>query len=258
MRALHLLQRKVRTFGETIAHCSNWPAISLAKLGISEGPKILQFRDGFRLEAMPPLSATWGEIFEPAIADVYSIRDASPDLIIDVGGNIGAFSCFAARTHPAAAVHAFEPSPEHSTLFEVNISHNHLRNVHLHRQPVTKDGREVIFSARGTGGASGIFLHDEGSQSTLQSTTLGAVPFADAKSLFVKLDCEGAEGEIIDWICTNRARLPRKVQIAAEMHHWCPVPHDEIIANLKSHGFAVREEILFDEAYLFACSQLGD
>jgi len=253
----HIFMRKVQTFQKIIARCSNWPAISLAKLGLGSGPKLLRFRDGLRLQAMPPLAATWGEIFEPAIADVYGIRRLQADLIVDVGGNIGAFSCFAARTQPGAAVHAFEPSPAHGNVFEKNVALNGLQNVFLHRMPVTKDGREVIFSARGTGGASGIFLHDEGSPVPLQSTTLGSVPFEDARSLFVKLDCEGAEGEIIDWICTHRAQLPARVQIAAEMHHWCPVPLEEIIGNLKSHGFAVREESFFDEAYLFASSQTG-
>jgi FkbM family methyltransferase len=254
---LHTLLRKLRTFRKIISRCSNWPTVCLAKVGLGRGPKVLRLRDGLQLELMPPLKATWGEIFEPAIADLYGIRQAQPDLIVDVGGNIGAFSCFAARTHPAAVVHAFEPSSEHSRIFETNIALNGLENVVLHREAVTKDGREVIFSARGTGGASGIFRHDEGTQTKLQSTTLGAVSFENSRTLFVKLDCEGAEGEIIEWICRNRAHLPVSVHIAAEMHHWCPVPLGEIIQNLKFHGFEVRQETLFDEAYLFADSQKG-
>lgn len=249
---LHIIGRKLRTFGKTLQRCSNWPEISLAKLGLAKSPNLLRFRDGLVLEPMPPLAATWGEIFEPAIADIYEIRNAQPDLIVEVGGNIGAFACFAARTHPAAMVHTFEPSREHSRILEKNVAHNRLSNVTLHQSPVTKDGREVTFSALGTGGGSGLFIHEGGRSTQMQSVSLGCLDFSGAKSLFVKLDCEGAEGEIIEWLCANLPKLPPRIQIAVETHHWCPIPIEQTLEALKSSGFSVRQEILYDEPYLYA------
>ncbi|MBV9657213.1 MAG: FkbM family methyltransferase [Verrucomicrobia bacterium] len=204
------------------------------------------------MQILPPLKQTWGEVFEPAIADLYKIAQASPDLIIDVGANIGAFACRAAFLHRSATVHAFEPSEKHVQMLEENIRLNGLTNVTVHRAAVTKDGRDVLFSALGTGGGSGIFLHEGGSPVAMQSTTLATVDIQGAQSLFVKLDCEGAEGEIIDWLCSHRAQLPPRVQIACELHHWCPIPIEQMIGNLQLHGFAVQEAILFDESYLFA------
>ncbi len=95
---------------------------------------------------MPPLKEAWGEIFEPAIADLYGIRACQPDLIIDVGANIGAFTCLAAYLHPDAQVHAFEPSPPHADRLADNVALNRLANVVLHRKAVTKDGRTMVFS----------------------------------------------------------------------------------------------------------------
>ncbi len=201
---------------------------------------------------MPPLRSTWGEVFEPAIADVYRVRACVPDLIVDVGANIGAFSCFAAHTHPKAYVHAFEPSITHADLLAENVAVNQLHNVTLHRAAVTKDGREVVFSQLGAGGASGIILHGNGPSAKLQSVSLDCIDFTKSHTLFLKLDCEGAEGEIIEWLCAHLPELPSTIILACEYHDWCPVPREELLVTLRSHGFEAEHRTPFDESYLFA------
>ena len=252
MSFFHLAKRKVATFATTVQACANWPAVARARLNPSAKIDALRFRSGLQLRPLAPLSATWGEVFEPAIADVYGIRNCAPDLIIDVGANIGAFSCFAAHTHSRALVHAFEPSAPHADLLEENIALNHLPNVTLHRQAVTKDGRDVVFSQLGAGGASGIILPGDGPQIHLKSISLDCIDFTSARLLFVKLDCEGAEGEIIEWICANLSRLPSRLKLACEYHHWCPSPPEQMLMLLRDCGFQAETRILFDEAYLFA------
>ena len=162
------------------------------------------------------------------------------------------FSCFAAHGHPGALVHAFEPSTPHADLLEENIAINHLHNVILHRQAVTKDGRDVVFSQFGAGGASGIILHGDGPSTHLQSVSLGCLDFTPARFPFIKLDCEGAEGEIIEWICANLSRLPSHIMLACEYHHWCPIPLDQLLELLRAHGFKADHRTLFDESYIFA------
>jgi FkbM family methyltransferase len=212
----------------------------------------LLFRDGFRLKIMQPLKQTWGEVFEPAIAEVYGIAECEPDLIVDVGANIGAFACRAAFLRPRAAVHAFEPSLEHVTLLRENIAQNELKNVRVYDTAVTKDGRDVIFSQLGAGGSSGLFLHEGGNSTQIKSTSLVCVDFSQSRFLFIKLDCEGAEGEIIEWICENLAKLPPRISIACEYHHWCPVPRAQILAGLNACGFVAQGRSLFDQSYIFA------
>jgi FkbM family methyltransferase len=252
IESLRVLVRKIRTASLILVRCSTWPKIFLAKTGLSHGPEILRLRDGLVLKPMPPLLQTWGEIFEPLIADVYNIRNCNPDLIIDVGANVGAFSCLAAHLHPHATVLAFEPSPAHANLLEQNAKANHLPNIVLHREAVTKDGRDVIFSQLGAGGSSGLFFHEGGTSTKIGSTTLGSVDFSQSRFLFLKLDCEGAEGEVIEWICANLTKLPSHIMIACEYHHWCPIPRDQILRNLETHRFTTQAQTLFDESYLFA------
>lgn len=251
-RSLHVLRRKLKTFSLTIAKCSNWFSLALAKSGLNDAVDTLRFRDGFQLKAVRPLRHTWGEIFEPAIADVYRIRSASPNLVIDVGANVGAFSCRAGFLHRSAAIHAFEPSTAQREQLIENIKLNGLTNITVHGAAVTKDGRDVVFTRLGAGGASGIILHEGGESILLKSVSLDCVDVSGVASLFVKLDCEGAEGEIIEWICEHLAALPPVITIACEYHHWCPVPLAQIIEQLKARHFAVEHRILFDESYLYA------
>ncbi len=245
------------TFAATIRACSNWPAVARARLASSVRIQSLNFRSGLRLQPMAPLARTWGEIFEPAIADVYGIRKSHPDVIIDVGANIGAFSCLAAITHRQAVVYAFEPSSQHADLLAANLALNRLTNVIVHRAPVTKDGRSVVFSELGAGGASGIILHDEGRAIPMESVSLDCVDFGKKSSAFFKLDCEGAEGEIIEWICANLSKLPPRIELASEYHHWCPIPLDRLLEMLRSHGFQAEHRTPHDESYIFA-SRLED
>lgn len=248
----HLAHRKFTTLAATVRACTNWPAVARARLDSSRRISALQFRNGLQLKPMAPLKKTWGEIFEPAIADVYGIRDCTPDLIIDVGANIGAFSCTAAHAHPRARIHAFEPSTLHADLLEENLALNQLGNVALHRKAVTKDGREVVFSQLGAGGASGIILQGDGPSTRLESVTLDCIDFTATRFLFLKLDCEGAEGEIIEWICANLSRLPSRLTLACEYHHWCPIPLHRLLEILRSHGLTAEHRTPFDESYIFA------
>jgi FkbM family methyltransferase len=249
---LYVFLRKATTLRLTIMRCSNWPAITLAKLGVSRGPEMLRFRSGLRLRPMQPLTKTWGEIFEAAIADVYGITRHNPDLIVDVGANVGAFACMAAHIHPQAIVHAFEPSPPHADQLEQNAALNGLHNIIFHRLAITKDGRDVIFTVLGSGGSSGLFFHEGGTSMQIKSTSLDCIDFSRTRFLFLKLDCEGAEGEIVTWICANLHRLPSHIAIACEYHHWCPISRDKILQDLREHGFASQGRILFGEFYLFA------
>ena len=252
MNQFHVLGRKVQTFAVTIKRCENWPALTAAKLGLANDVNEVRLRDGCRLRVMTPLKATWGEIFEPAIADLYGIVRRGADVIVDIGANVGAFACHAAFLHRDALIHAFEPSKAHAAILRENISLNSLTNVIVHEAPVTRDGREVTFSKLGAGGSSSIFLHSgRDSFENLASVSPEVIDFGNAESVFFKLDCEGAEGELIEWICENVDRLPRKVSVACEYHPWCPVPITQSVERLRQHGFQAEESTLFDESYLF-------
>lgn len=244
--------RKLQTASAVIRHCRNWPQLLSSRTGISHRPALVQFRNGLQLKPSKSIDAGWPQFFEAAIADVYGIRSASPDLVIDVGANIGAFTCLAAHTHHTAQIYAFEPQANIIRVLNDNIALNGLTNVQVEQAPVTKDARIVQFSTQSTDGGSGIYLLEQGTISSIQSVTLDNIPFQSFSSVFFKLDCEGAEGELIEWIVEHRTILPRQVQVACEYHPWCPLPVGKAMELLQGLGFVAEQSCEYGEVYLFA------
>jgi FkbM family methyltransferase len=248
---LSLLKRKCATVGAILSHCDNWGQILRSRIRPGSYQGEVRLRTGVILKPRHSLDNSWGEIFEAAIADVYGLRTLpAPDVIWDVGANIGGFTCVAAHTFPQASVVAYEPDPGAIEAFQANVKANRLSNVTLVPHPVTGDGRQVDFSAKGGGGSSNIFSVGDGSQHAIPSVILN--PPTGAGRLFIKLDCEGAEGEIIEWICARTADLPLSIRLVAEYHHWCPVPPEQCLQRLRKAGFSAGLFNRFDELYLKA------
>jgi len=191
-------------------------------------------------------------MFEAAVADVYGIRHATADIIVDVGANIGAFSCLAAWTHPQARVYAFEPNPNAVRQARLNFRLNGLENVHLTEAPVTGDGREVVIHIGDELGSASIFVMGSGQKVSMRSVSLDVVSCGQAESIFFKLDCEGVEAEVIEWMVTHRDRLPSRITLVCEYHPWCPRPVAETLQILKSGGFQAESRIEFGSMYVFA------
>jgi FkbM family methyltransferase len=223
----------------------------MGKLHLLQGLKDIKLRNGLVLKADDVL-ARWGQIFEPAIADLYGVNGARPDIVVDVGANIGAFACLAAYLNPKAVVHAFEPQAEAMGFLKANASTNGITNIVCHQEVVTSDGREVVFHTQKNKGACGLFRLGESGEESMPSTTLAQVSFAGMESLFLKMDCEGTEGELVEWVAQNEVLLPSRTVIAAEWHHWCPLLPNKARELLEHKSFAVSIAAAFGETYLRA------
>ncbi len=244
--------RKVRTAFTIARECVNWPAIYLFKLGLNSRLQEVRVRRGPSILVDLLLRQEWSEVFEPAVADIYGIRNTQADLIIDIGANIGAFSCLAGWTHPSARIYAFEPNPAATKQAKINFRHNGLKNIQLIESVVTGDGREVILHLSENRGGVSIVMMGEGEKLSVPSVTLDCIPFAQARWVFFKLDCEGSEGEIIEWIIAHRHELPPRITIACEYHPWCPRPLSETLEALRRAGFQAESRCDFASVYLHA------
>lgn len=243
--------RKIATAFSVFRRCRNWPELLASRLGYEPKSCSVSFRDGWQLKVSGSVSNSWGQFFEAAIADVYGIRDAAPDLIVDVGANIGSFACLAARLHPKAQVYAFEPQRRVAVVLQRNLQLNRIRNVELITSPVTRDARNVEFWSHTADGASGIYLPAQNASSVLSSVTLGCVPFRQHKKAFIKLDCEGAESEIVEWLVEQQTGLSDELTLACEYHQWAPRSLANTATLLTNAGWEVSTRQRFGEQYLF-------
>ncbi|MFN8644862.1 MAG: FkbM family methyltransferase [Candidatus Binatia bacterium] len=234
---------------------ANWFEVGVAALRGREVTR-LRLRSGVEIESAP------GALLVPLYKEIvyrddYRLRrDPLPPaaVVVDVGANIGMFSLHVAAAGGAARVYAFEPFPESFALLKRNAERNRLDAIvpiplaiagqagsrELHMQ-----GRHGVHSLYGTSGDA----------VRIECLTL-ADAFARwdiARCDFLKLDCEGAEYEILLGAPSDvYARIQR---VALEYHDWITDHHhDELVRRLSAEGFAVttRDHLPSRTGYVFA------
>ena len=170
----------------------------------------------------PMRSVVVGEL----LADVYGIESipfAPGDVVIDVGGNLGAVSVYIAKKHPGVRVYLYEPVPESHRLCLRNIEANGVSGITAIQKAVTADGRPLTLAARRDflGGASAHYTNERVAGPghvtyTVDSVTLDQV-FAEhgiERCRLLKIDCEGSEHEIL----RAATGLSRVQHLSGEFH----------------------------------------
>ncbi len=189
--------------------------------------------------------------------DIWSIKEAFLDrfyekfgarvgegwTVIDIGAGIGEYTLFAAHGHPRNVVYAFEPFGESFAILKENLAWNGATNVQLFNEAIgantgsltlsTSLGEPLQFSTALPGTAE-------------HAISVPAISLGDAFSRLelthcdlVKLDCEGAEYEILfnapDMI------LARIDHIVMEYHDGVtPYHHRQLAEYLQDKGFQVK------------------
>lgn len=242
---------KLKTAWDIRNRIENWPtAFGLRIRKHKPGMRLLSFRDGLNVVCRGG-TRDWDVVHELLFAGGYQRalgflrnRPGAP-LVLDLGGNIGLFSLLAARAHSNAEIHAFEPGPPNSRLFEINrLANPSLSNrIHLHKEAVGGHTRSAQWSFdEANPGGSG-FYGVGGKTFTVQiqafSDVVASLP---GQVALAKIDIEGAEYELLSR--TEPAVWNRIDAIALELHGDPDgkITQTEFINRLKSFGYQVYEE----------------
>jgi len=189
------------------------------------------------------------------------------DIVVDIGAHFGVFTFFAACiTHNT--VYAFEPSPSNFEILERNIRINTLKNIIANNFAVSdKNGlaKFLLYSKNNQGNIlADHFINDkldtyrdsvnhqfdhiihsnkieEYNEIEVSTTTLQLI--MDNYNIeyidFLKMDCEGSEGPILN--STPKEYLNRVRKIAMEFHdHLSQFTHTDIQKLLEESGFSTN------------------
>jgi FkbM family methyltransferase len=147
------------------------------------------------------------KIHEPALTNLLLTRFANPapKNFIDVGANIGYFSCLMSMlAGPSGQVLAIEPEPQNLKLLERNILNNHLQNVRFFPYALgSSEGSAMLglykSSNRGRHSmvAAGARFSIVVRVQTLDELVRSAAPDVTSWAL-VKIDVEGYEGFVLE------------------------------------------------------------
>jgi FkbM family methyltransferase len=214
LESANFLFKRMRVF-------SNWYALELMYAGVSKiGTTQLRTWRGIKIQ---PRNLTdldiLTEVFAMHSYDQKPNRIPLNGVIVDVGAHAGIFSLYAATVRKAAKVVSCEPCPQNFDALIKNVELNTLSDVikPIPNAVAGKKEKRTLYLSESNDSHS---LVGEGKSIEVQCVTLKEV--LDDNKLnhvdFLKLDCEGAEHEILQ--NADRTTMDRIDMIGMEFHHY--------------------------------------
>jgi len=148
-------------------------------------------------------------------------NEINPEVILDIGGNIGTTSVFYSRMFPQAKIYTFEPVPTNFELLQKNISG--LNNVTAFNVGLgDSDKRVQIYDSNELGNTGGFSIYDV----NVDKSRSQEIQIKDAKAFLsevgvekvdlIKIDTEGAEYDILTTM--DKELLSNAKWIIGELH----------------------------------------
>jgi FkbM family methyltransferase len=214
---------------------------------------ILNLRDGHKMEICPYHSEA------SIILDIWGLKSYTPkgfeinskDVVFDIGGHIGSFSIYASSKAKNGNVFAFEPLITNHKKFTRNIKLNNIKNIILENKGIAStNGKRTFYTFTSkNSGTSSLYDGPNTKKITITTTTIKEVIKKNniKKINFMKIDCEGAEYEILFNMPKNI--LSKIDKIAMEYHDIENHNHKELLTFFKKNGFITRKYASFIYAY---------
>ena len=194
------------------------------------------------------------------LAEDYKITDFSindNDIIIDIGAHIGLFSLFASQYCKNGKIYCFEPIKENYDILTENIDLNKIKNLIPFNYAVSKESNHKKIYLNSDDSAHSIFPSGE-NFIEVKSTTIKSI--FDENQInncnILKLDCEGAEYEIIDSIPKEYFFRINKIIIEYHLASKKPELYENLLKKLEDLSFKIKiEKITDDMGMIYALNQ---
>jgi len=173
---------------------------------------------------------------------------------LDVGANIGLYSCAVAIVNGTCQVDSLEPNPTLWERFERNVKLNALHSqVSLHKVGLGKTGAKVAFFVPTVTGSSGGSLRiqhsDEGAHAEIEVNIVPIDELAGLPALdLVKIDVEGAEFEVFESL-SDSISVAKPTIVIELLRKW--------MAPFGKHPMDVVQPLLAHGYKLFAITETG-
>jgi FkbM family methyltransferase len=180
----------------------------MAREKVGSGPATLTFvaRSGLRMQC-PNVPGARVPLYEIFAEDSYRFDwflgalARQPLSVLDIGGQVGTFSCRLAQLQPQASITTYEPSPTTADFLRRNVTANGLGDrVTVVQQALAASEGTAQFDDNGAGsGENSLVDGARGAVGTItvETTTFDAVVAAKGPVQLVKMDCEGGEYDLV-------------------------------------------------------------
>ena len=178
------------------------------------------------------------------------------DIIIDVGAHIGLFALYASQFCKNGKIICYEPIKENYELLLENIKQNKITNIISYNSAVSNRSSKVKIYLNQDESGHSMFVENKNFV-TVNSVSMPEIFQKNNIETcdFLKLDCEGAEYEIIDSLNEHFFQKIKKTIIEYHRADTNPELLENLTQKLESHNFKIKIKKLFsDIGFLFAKS----
>ncbi|MDK9715616.1 MAG: FkbM family methyltransferase [Sulfuritalea sp.] len=186
-------------------------------------------------------------LFKGRRSEYWDARMPAPDdveVILDIGGNIGAATVFFSERYPAAKIHTFEPIPGNFSILEKNAgSRARPGSIQCHALALSdKDGELEMIHSPSMANNGGWSFYQRGAAGSEEKVSVPVRRSGDfirslglARIDIIKIDTEGAEKEILFGL--DPKQLATVKYIVGELHGERDF---ELLDWLECHGFDIE------------------
>ena len=231
---------------KNIAALKNWPMFYAGRYGLLRKEFEIVHRSSIRIKVRPNTDDL--KIVKSNFVTKHYFKDYLPipnnSIVVDVGAHIGAFSVMVARK--AHKVLSFEPEPGNFQMLKKNRDLNQLENVSIFEMAVSGSCgyQDITVYSEGSTGTHSLYQGSatDAGKKRVQTISLEEIIRREglARIDFLKLDCEGAEHDILRHMTLDTAN--KIMGIAMETHRVSLGSFIDIPARLKELGFEVTVE----------------
>ena len=239
---------KLKILIKAMQNLNNWHVFPLVYFGLIKKEYVLfNTKSGSKIKIRTNSTDldTFSLIWLVKEYNKHGFKIKKDDVIIDIGSHIGIFSIYASQFCKNGKILCYEPSIENYELLQYNISQNHIENIFPNNYAVSNSNDHVTLYINPDNTAHSIY--DSTSKSIqIKSSTLQNI--FDSNKLdfcdYLKLDCEGAEYEIIDSLPKEYFKKIKQIYIE---YHFSDSKHkmlEDMIKKLEESSFTVIKEPL--------------
>ena len=173
--------------------------------------------------------------------DVEDFEINTNDTVIDIGAHIGLFSLLVSQLCKTGKILSFEPVSENFDLLVSNLKLNRIENILPFNMAVSKNSGRLDLFLNNDQSAHSIFSKSSESISA-ESTSLQKI-FDENKissCKLLKLDCEGAEYQIIDSLPSEYLDKIQNIVMEYHLADTKPELVKSLILKIKNAGFKIK------------------
>ena len=170
----------------------------------------------------------------------------SNDVVIDIGAHIGLFTLYASQFCNEGTIYSFEPVKENYELLVENVKSNNLEQVRIFNLAVSNSNESIKLYINDD--EAGHSMFSQSSQSIMVDSISLQKIFDDNNiehCNFLKLDCEGAEYEIIKNLPITYLEKIDKIIIEYHLADSYPELLNELKEIFTNHNFKIDVKTSF-------------